>query len=92
MEEFKQLLKSKQRFVVPATIFFVVYYFLLPYLVGYHPQKMQWKVWGVNLAYWFALSQFIVAWLIAWLYVRAAQKWDKAGQNILDHVAGRGKR
>ena len=34
-EEFKSLLKAKARFVVPATIFFIVYYFSLPLLVGY---------------------------------------------------------
>src|SRR6185436_19263790 len=43
---FKALLKAKRRFILPATIFFVVYYFALPYLVGYHPQLMQRKVWG----------------------------------------------
>jgi uncharacterized membrane protein (DUF485 family) len=89
MDQFKQLLKAKARFVVPATIFFIVYYFLLPYLVGYHPQLMDKRVWGsVNIAYLFALSQFFVAWLIAWLYVRAARKWDDAGKQILDRVKG----
>ena len=90
MPAFKQLLKSKAQFVVPATIFFIVYYFLLPYLVGYHPQQMVKKVWGLlNIAYLFALSQFFVAWLLAWLYVRAAQKWDKQAQDILDRAAGK---
>ncbi len=89
MDEFKQLLKAKSRFIVPATIFFIVYYFLLPYLVGYHPQMMDKRVWGsVNIAYLFALSQFFVAWLIAWLYVRAARKWDESGQQILNRLKG----
>ncbi|HEY6304847.1 MAG TPA: DUF485 domain-containing protein, partial [Candidatus Angelobacter sp.] len=89
MPEFKQLLKAKAKFVVPATIFFIVYYFLLPYLVGYYPQFMDKRVWGsVNIAYLFALSQFFVAWLIAWLYVRAARKWDDSGKQILDRLKG----
>jgi uncharacterized membrane protein (DUF485 family) len=89
MDEFKQLLKSKSKFIVPATIFFIVYYFLLPYLVGYHPQLMDKRVWGpVNIAYLFALSQFFVSWLIAWLYVRAARKWDESGQQILNRLKG----
>ena len=33
-EEFKDLLASKRRFIIPATVFFVVYYFALPVLVG----------------------------------------------------------
>jgi uncharacterized membrane protein (DUF485 family) len=89
MDEFKQLLKSKSKFIVPATIFFIVYYFLLPYLVGYHPQAMDKRVWGsVNIAYLFALSQFFVSWLIAWLYVRAARHWDDSGKRILDRLKG----
>lgn len=89
MDEFKQLLKSKTKFIVPATIFFIVYYFLLPYLVGYHPQAMDKRVWGsVNIAYLFALSQFFVSWLVAWLYVRAARHWDEAGKRILDRLKG----
>ncbi len=89
MDQFKQLLKSKAKFIVPATIFFIVFYFLLPYLVGYHPQAMDKRVWGsVNIAYLFALSQFFVSWLIAWLYVRAARKWDESGQQILNRLKG----
>jgi uncharacterized membrane protein (DUF485 family) len=89
MDEFKQLLKAKARFIVPATIFFIVYYFLLPFLVGYFPQKMDKRVWGaVNIAYLFALSQFFVAWLIAWLYVLAARKWDESGKQILERIKG----
>jgi uncharacterized membrane protein (DUF485 family) len=84
MDEFKQLLVSKRKFIIPVTIFFIVYYFALPVLVGYAPALMERKVLGVvNLAYLFALSQFFVAWIIAALYVRAASKWDEMTRNIL---------
>lgn len=62
---------TKRDFVVPAFVFFIVYYFLLPILVGYAPKFMETKVIGVvNLAYLFALSQFFMAWTIAWLFWR----------------------
>jgi uncharacterized membrane protein (DUF485 family) len=71
-KEFQDLMATKRAFIVPAFVFFVVYYFALPVLVGYAPELMSRKVVGqVNLAYLFALSQFFVAWLIAWLYVKA---------------------
>src|SRR3982751_3444089 len=70
-QSFKELLKAKRRFVVPATIFFVTYYFALPVLVGYARPFMETRVFGaVNIAYLFALSQFFMAWIIAALYVR----------------------
>jgi len=84
MDEFRALLKTKLKFIVSATIFFVVYYFALPVPVGYAPALMEKKVFGVvNLAYLFALSQFIMAWAVAALYVRAAGRFDKMAQAIL---------
>ncbi len=82
---FQDLMAKKRTFIVPALIFFVVYYFTLPVLVGYAPQFMSTKVIGeVNLAYLFALSQFFVAWTIAGLYVRAANNFDQLAKDILD--------
>ena len=86
MDEFKLLLLAKKAFVVPAVIFFVVYYFLLPISVGYFPSFMDKRVGPVNLAYLFALSQFFVAWTISWLYVRAARRFDNFGSRIMDHL------
>ena len=84
--EFGELLRSKRRFVIPAMIFFVAYYFALPVLVGYARPLMERRVFGaINIAYLFALSQFLMAWVIAALYVRAAAKFDR----MADKVVGR---
>jgi uncharacterized membrane protein (DUF485 family) len=86
--EFKDLLAAKARFIVPATVFFIVFYFALPVSVGYFPELMKKQVLGVlNLAYLFALSQFFVAWGIAFLYVRKAAQFDKQGKAILERLA-----
>ena len=82
--EFKDLMATKKTFIVPAFIFFVVYYFALPALVGYAPELMSTKIGPVNLAYLFALSQFFVAWIIAGLYVKAANNFDRLAKDILD--------
>jgi uncharacterized membrane protein (DUF485 family) len=83
-QNFKDLLAAKKRFIVPATIFFIVYYFSLPILVGYAPDLMRTPVIGpINLAYLLALSEFFVAWFIAWLYVRAASRFDAMSKKIL---------
>jgi uncharacterized membrane protein (DUF485 family) len=83
-ERFRNLLKAKRRFVIPATIFFVVYYFALPVLIGYARPLMAKPVIGpLNWAYLFALSQFFVAWIIAALYVRAAARFDKMAAGVI---------
>src|SRR6516162_4230041 len=91
-QQFKDLMATKKTFIVPAFIFFVVYYFALPVLVGYAPGLMSTKVIGqVNLAYLFALSQFFVAWIIAGLYVKAANNFDRLSKDILDKADKGGK-
>ena len=90
--EFKDLMATKKTFIVPAFVFFLVYYFALPVLVGYAPQFMSIKVIGpANLAYLFALSQFFVAWIIAGLYVKAADNFDRLSKDILENNDKRGK-
>jgi uncharacterized membrane protein (DUF485 family) len=83
-QQFKDLMDTKKIFIVPAFVFFVVYYFALPILVGYAPRFMSIKVGDVNIAYLFALSQFFVAWIIAALYVKAASDFDRLSNDILD--------
>jgi uncharacterized membrane protein (DUF485 family) len=83
--EFRELMAAKKIFIIPAFIFFLVYYFLLPILVGYAPQFMSTRVWGnVNLAYLFALSQFFMAWTIAGLYVRAGDNFDEISKDLIE--------
>jgi uncharacterized membrane protein (DUF485 family) len=82
---FRDLLAVKEVFIVPAFVFFIVYYLCLPVLVGYAPGLMSTRVVGaVTLAYLFALSQFLVGWLIAFLYLRAAAKFDALAKDIVE--------
>ena len=81
------------RFVLPATAFFLVYYFLLPLANGLAPGFMRTDVIGhVNIAYLFALSQFVMAWLLAWLYIRKANSvFDRLAAMVRERAA-RGRR
>jgi uncharacterized membrane protein (DUF485 family) len=91
---FQALIKAKMKFIIPATIFFLIYFFALPLLVGYAPDLMNRKVIGaINVAYLFALSQFFMAWAVALLYVRAASRHDRMAQEIVkDSDENRGRK
>ncbi|MBL9181225.1 MAG: DUF485 domain-containing protein [Verrucomicrobiaceae bacterium] len=84
---FRSLLGRKAKFIISATIFFLAYYLSLPVLVGWFPDLMKTPVWGkVNVAYVFALSQFVMAWAVAFIYVRKAAAWDKEAADVIkDH-------
>jgi uncharacterized membrane protein (DUF485 family) len=84
---FRDLMAAKARFIIPATLFFLVYYFALPVLVGYAPDLMQRAVIGpLNIAYLFALSQFFMAWIVAALYMRAASRFDSMAARLLERL------
>jgi len=81
---FRKLLADKALFLAPATAFFMIYYFALPALAGFAPKLMETKVVGsVNVAYLFALSQFVMAWALAGFYVLAARRWDRDAAVVL---------
>jgi len=91
-KQFQDLMATKKVFIIPAFVFFLVYYFALPVLVGYAPQFMATKVIGnVNLAYLFALSQFFMAWTVAALYVKAASDFDKLAKDIIEEAENKRK-
>jgi uncharacterized membrane protein (DUF485 family) len=99
--DFQALEKSKLRFLVPATIFFLVYYFALPVLVGFFgtntdgtPGFMDTRLApGLSIAYLFALSQFIMAWILAFIYLLAfAPKIDQMVHNIVEKITDRNTR
>jgi uncharacterized membrane protein (DUF485 family) len=72
---FQDLHSRKTRFLAGLMIFSVVYYFLLPVGAAYFPEIFKIKVWGpVNVGLLFALSEFIVAWGIAYYYSRRANR------------------
>lgn len=80
--EFREMMARKKRFIIPATLFFALYYFALPILTGYFDFLNARVVGALNWAYLFALSQFFMAWIIAILYVRNANKTDRLVEKI----------
>ncbi len=80
---FQELHRRKSRFLWGLMAFSVVYYFLLPIGAAYFTDLFKVKVWGViNFGLVFALSQFVVAWGIAWFYARRASQFDALAEAI----------
>ena len=90
---FQTLHRKKTMFLWGLMVFSMVYYFLLPLANGLAPGFMRTDVIGhVNIAYLFALSQFVMAWLLAWLYIRKANSvFDRLAAMVRERAA-RGRR
>jgi uncharacterized membrane protein (DUF485 family) len=73
--EMIELEARHRRFVWPATIFFLVYYLALNVLAGTSPDLMGTKIFGeFTFGYLFALSQFAMAFVVAWVYTSWAKR------------------
>jgi uncharacterized membrane protein (DUF485 family) len=70
-----ELERRHNRFIWPVTAFFLVYYLSLNVLAGAAPDFMGRKVFGqFTFGYLFALSQFAMAFIVAWVYTRFARR------------------
>jgi uncharacterized membrane protein (DUF485 family) len=74
--EFRELVRKKRSFVVPATVFFLTWYFGFIILTGYAPDFMgrEFITDGLTVGYVLALSQFVMAWTLAVMYLRRADR------------------
>ena len=96
--EFRELVRRKKAFVIPATIFFLVWYFGFIILAGYAEEFMgrEFLTDGLTVGYALALSQFIMVWVLGVWYLRRADKvFDplaaRARDAVLGTVAGEGR-
>ncbi len=92
--EFKELIRKKRNFVLPATIFFFVWYFGFIILVGYAPDLMAERlVEDFTLGYALALTQFIMTWVLSYLYIRKADRdFDPLAKKAAETAIEAGRR
>lgn len=81
--KFQQLLKVKKAFILPMTIFFLVFYFALPILTSY-TSILNNKVFGdITWAWIFAFAQFIMTWALCMIYSKKAAQFDQLAEQVV---------
>ncbi|HZF59227.1 MAG TPA: DUF485 domain-containing protein [Rubrobacter sp.] len=73
---FGELIRRKKAFIIPATIFFLVFYFGLPILAAFTTVLNFTVIGAISGAYLYAFAQFAMTWILMHLYVSQANKWD----------------
>ncbi|HTZ55951.1 MAG TPA: DUF485 domain-containing protein [Candidatus Acidoferrum sp.] len=82
--DFIALLRARRRFIVPSTIFFLLFYLALPLGVAFAPAFMNQRVFGpLTFAYAFGFAQFLMAWLVLALYMHEARKFDDRAEQLV---------
>ncbi|MBT2614741.1 MULTISPECIES: DUF485 domain-containing protein [unclassified Bacillus (in: firmicutes)] len=82
-EEFKELIQKKKAFIVPVTLFFLAFYFVLPILAAYTEVLKGEAFFHIPWAWIYALLQFAVVWIGGIVYIKKSAKYDKLAKNIL---------
>ncbi|GHI01198.1 DUF485 domain-containing protein [Neobacillus kokaensis] len=81
--EFKELVQKKKSFILPTTIFFLIFYFTLPLLAAY-TKLLHSEVVGPITGVWiFAALQFLLVWVCGLIYVKKSEKYDNFAEVIL---------
>jgi uncharacterized membrane protein (DUF485 family) len=81
---FQRLHSKKMAFLMGLMIFSIFYYFLLPVGAAYFTDLFRKQIFGpVNFGILFALSEFIVAWGIAFYYSVKAKEFDEMAKELI---------
>jgi uncharacterized membrane protein (DUF485 family) len=81
-EKFKTLLSRKKRFIIPMTVFFLLFYFALPILTSYTDVLNHPAIGPITWAWVFAFAQFVMTWVLCILYSRKAAQFDRMVDDI----------
>jgi uncharacterized membrane protein (DUF485 family) len=87
--EFRELVRRRSGFVIPATVFFLAWYFGFIVLAGYAPDFMgeEFLVDGLTVGYVLALTQFVMTWVLGWLYLRRSDRvFDPLAQRAAEQA------
>lgn len=87
-QTFQRLLKRKRSFIAPIAIFFFVYYFSLPVLTSYFTFLNQPAIGAITWAWVFAVTQFIMTWVLCMLYSKKAAQFDQYVSALKNEIGG----
>jgi len=70
-------MRAKKAFLIPAVIFFLVFYIAMPVLAEFTTVLDGQAIGAINWAYVYGFAQFLMVWILCHLYLIRAKKWDK---------------
>ncbi|MBH0165701.1 DUF485 domain-containing protein [Fictibacillus sp. 7GRE50] len=81
--QFQQLMAEKKRFILPMTLFFLLFYFSLPILTAYTNVLNQNAIGDITWAWIFAFAQFIMTWALCMIYTKRAKRFDELAEKVI---------
>ncbi|MDQ2983483.1 MAG: DUF485 domain-containing protein [Actinomycetota bacterium] len=87
--EFQELVRKRRSFVLPATIFFLVWYMGFILLTAYSQDLMSKRVYqGLTVGYCLALTQFVMVLVLGLMYLSRSNKvYDPLAEKAIERWA-----
>ncbi|WP_455675017.1 DUF485 domain-containing protein [Pradoshia sp.] len=86
--DFQKLLQVKKQFIIPLTLFFLIFYFALPLMTSYSTVLNHSFYGNITWAWVFAFAQFIMTWALCMIYSKKAVQFDRLTEKILQMRKG----
>ncbi|WP_010531400.1 DUF485 domain-containing protein [Lentibacillus jeotgali] len=83
-DQFKSFLQKKKKFIIPYTVFFLIFYFLLPVLTSYTTFLNTPAIGDISWVWLFAFAQFVMTWVLCTIYVKKAAAFDEETDQIIE--------
>jgi uncharacterized membrane protein (DUF485 family) len=80
---FKQLMEEKKRFILPMSVFFLIFYFSLPLLTAYSDVLNNKAIGDITWAWIFAFAQFVMTWALCMIYTKRAKRFDELAEKVV---------
>jgi uncharacterized membrane protein (DUF485 family) len=80
---FKRLMEEKKRFILPMSVFFLLFYFSLPILTAYSDALNNKAIGDITWAWIFAFAQFIMTWSLCMIYTKRAKRFDELAEKVV---------
>jgi uncharacterized membrane protein (DUF485 family) len=77
-----ELVRDRRRFTAAATAFYSLYFVAFLALLGFAKDTMGKEVAGVSLALWGGLSVCALTVIMALVYRRRAERWDRMAAGV----------
>lgn len=80
---FRNLMKKKKAFLIPAIVLFLGLYLLFNFVISYTNILDATFIGDISWAWVFAFSLFAMTWILVTVYMKRAEKFDKMAQDTL---------
>lgn len=89
--QFRKLMHDRKKFIIPYTIFFLVFYFLLPIATSYTTFLNEPAIGDISWIWLFAFAQFVMTFVLCIVYVKRSAAFDEQAEEIIEDQLDNGR-